>query len=270
MALAKPQNLDSTYEARVGDKFCVSIAWDPVPGAVAYMVYRDTHSMLYVPPFETLHINDGVAKVVFRDTLAWTQGESLDLFYWVAALESDGNGGYIAGELSDALTNIQPFCLRIVEEARSTLGDDLRIFNDESSKVSEQISVYNYKIACDLALSDINSIPTPTNYGYGTFPQKWHSLLVTGTLVWILPRLILFEQAKQMKFGDEGKEWTPPDLSAVLEKMRDMYKDLYEPRKEAIKHNVKPMPRAVGSLKALFISPQMLKWRHVPTGRPSF
>jgi hypothetical protein len=174
--------------------------------------------------------------------------------------------------MAGALTNLHPKGVRFIEEARALIGDDLRVFNDKSDTILEQVSVYNYKIAMDNALSDIASTPTPTPYlNYGNFPMEWKNLIVIGTLVFLLPRLILFEQAKQMKFASDGREWTPPDLSGVLKETLNMYKEMYNERKIAIKHNVRPHPKAIGSLRALFISPQLLKWRHLPdSSRPFF
>lgn len=165
---------------------------------------------------------------------------------------------------------MHPFGLRVIEEARAMIGDDLRMFNDKLKKVSEQISIYNYKIAMDQALSTINATPTFTSYTYGNIPDEFKSLLTMGTLINVLPKLILLEKAKAMSFEDQGQSWTPPDLSAAFEsRLKDLKEDFNNLRKE-IKHNIRPIPRAVGSLKALFISPQMLKWRHVPTGRNFF
>lgn len=272
MALDKPANLDATYEAAVGDKFNVIVYWDAVPGANGYRLYRDTSVFEVLPPFKT-RVIDGKERIIYKDLNAWSSATPLDIFYWVSAVIRDENGLLIEeSPLTGAITNLHPKGVRFIEEARALIGDDLRVFNDKSDTVLEQISVYNYKIAMDNALSDIASTPTPTPYlTYANFPMEWKNLIVLGTLVFILPRLILFEQAKQMRFEDTGKNWTPPDLSGVLKEMLNTYKEMYNERKIAIKHNVRPFPKAVGSLRALMISPQLLKWRHLPDqGRPFF
>jgi len=273
MALPAPTNFDADYETLSRDRLCVTLWWEEDPRAAYYRLYRDTDVREIHPPYEYKTV-DGKKFIVYRDVEAWSAGQALDLFYWVAAVENIAPSGsppiYQEGALSDALTNLHPFGLRVIEEARSMIGDDLRIFNDKMSKVKEQISIYNYKIAMDQALSAINSTPTFTSYTYGSIPYEFKHLLTLGTLVNVLPKLILLEKAKAMQFEDQGQQWTPPDLSAAFEtRLKELKEDFNTLRKE-IKHNVRPIPRGVGSLKALFISPQMLKWRHVPTGRNFF
>jgi len=273
MALPKPTDFTGTYEPLAYDRFSANLLWTPVDGADEYWIYRDLDKIVVEPPFETTVYNNQ-EYVIYRDTAAWTNAQPLDCFFWVQAVEGpDATGNYEEGDQTDALSLIHPFVIRIIEEARSMIGDDFRIFGNIASTgtdLLEQVSAYNYKVAVEQALSDINSTPTPTAYNYGTFPAMWKNLITVGTLVWMLPRLILFEKAKAMQFQDQGQEWTPPDLSESLKGLLDMYKDIYDDRRVAIKHNVRPMPKAVGSLRALFISPQLLKWRHVPTGRPYF
>jgi len=273
MTLAAPTNTGATYEQLARDQFAVSLWWEPVPGAAYYKIYRDTDVLQVDPPY-TYKTVEGKQFIVYRDVEAWFAGQSLDLFYWFSAVEnvtgSDGTVTPTEGTISDALTNLHPFGLRIVEEARSIIGDDLRIFNDANSTIKEQISIYNYKIAMDQALNTINSTPTFSTFTYGSVPHQLKSLLTIGTLVYVLPKLILLEKAKAMKFADQGQEWTPPELVDALEKnLTEWRKEFNENRRE-IKHNMRPAPMAVGSLRALFISPQMLKWRHVPSGRNFF
>jgi len=273
MALPKPTNLLADYEQLAQDKFCVTLGWEPVEGAHHYKLFRDTDVLEIEAPFQYKTV-EGKQFIIYRDVEAWFAGQSLDLFYWVAAVEAlTGSSGAITyedGTLSDAITNLHPFGLRVIEEARSLIGDDLRIFNDKAGTVKEQISIYNYKIAMDQAMNKINSTPTWTEYTYGTIPHQFKNLLTIGTLSYVLPKLILLEKAKAMQFSDQGQQWTPPDLSAAFEKMLDDYRKDFDDMRKEIKHNVRPYPVAVGSLRALFMSPQMLKWRHVPTGRNFF
>lgn len=270
--LPKPANFDADYKAVMKDSVSIILWWDPVPGASFYRLYRDGSVLADVKPPYTLITKDSQQKISYVDNTAWFGATPLDIFYWVAAVEVDQNNNEIEGELAGALTNLHPKAVRYIEEAKSFIGDDLRVFNDKSNTVLEQVSIYNYKIAMDNALADIASTPTPTPYlNYANFPPSWKNLLILGTLVFVLPRLILFEQAKQMKFSSDGREWTPPDLSGVLKEMLNMYKEMYNERKIAIKHNVRPHPRAIGSLRALYVAPQLLKWRHVPdSARPFF
>jgi hypothetical protein len=278
MALPAPTNFDADYEAIAGDQFCVTTYWEPVPGAHHYIVYRDQNSQEVYPAgtvgqtaFFSEITRNGAQMLAYRDTEAWFAGQSLDLFYWVRAIELDPiTNLYVDGDLSDAITNLHPFGLRIIEEARSIIGDDIRMFNEQKAEVAQQVSIYNWKLAMDQALSAVNMTPTFTTHSYGTFPFIWKNLLTLGTLYYILPKLILLEKAKSMSFNDQGQEWTPPDISAALEKLRDDIKTDFNDLRKEIKHNVRPTPLGVGSLRALFISPQLLKWRHVPTGRNFF
>lgn len=276
MSLPAPTTLIGGYEPLAFDRFSANIMWSPVPGAAKYKLYRDLNTIVIdASAVETINY-ENQDLLIYRDTTAWTTSQPLDVFFWVSALELDATAvpypTYVEGELSDALTHLHPFAIRIIEECRSMIGDDFRIFGDANpaGNCVEQVSAYNYKIALDQALMDINSSPTPTNFHYGNFPHTWKNLLSIGTLVWMLPRLILFEKAKAMQFQDQGQEWSPPDLSEALKLLQDMYKTMYDERRITIKHNVRPLPKAIGSLRALFISPQLLKWRHVPTGRPYF
>lgn len=277
-SLPKPEMVKGSYEPIIYDRFSTNIMWTAIPGATSYRVFRDMAEYAVEAPFNMIYDAETQRDlIVWRDTNAWSNAQPLDSFYWVCGVANDATGGLIQGELSDACTLLHPFALRCIEEARSMIADDFRIFGAQATEnpnvlqtTMEQVSAYNYKIALDQAVSDINSTPTPTNYGYGNFPGIWKNLATMGSLVYMLPRLIIFEQAKQMRFQDQGQEWTPPDISGILEKLKDMYKEMYDDRRIAIKHNVRPTPKAIGSLRALFISPQLLKFRHIPSGRPYF
>ena len=275
MALSAPQNLQADFYAYAADRFGIQLWWDPVPGAAYYNVYRD-NDKIEVRPDATTGLftydkRNATQMITYRDAEAWFAGQSLDLFFWVSAVEQDPvTNQFVEGELSSAITNLHPFALRCIELGRSTIGDDLQIFNDTSSTVKEQISIYNYKCAMDMSISQINQTPTTTTFQYGNFPHQWTNLLVLGTLVHVLPKLILLEQAKQMKFADQGQEWTPPPLVEALKDLRKEFKEDFNDMRKEIKHNVRPSAMGVGSLHALFISPQLMKWRHVPTGRNFF
>jgi hypothetical protein len=272
--LPAPTNLGADYEELARDRFCVTLWWEPVPTADHYLVYRDTDVRTISAPYDMKTI-EGKEMIVFRDVEAWHAGQSLDLFYWVSAVAASTDPvtnivTYTEGTKTDALTNLHPFGLRVIEEARSLIGDDLRIFNDANKTVKEQISIYNYKIAMDQALNKVNGTPTFTEFTYGTIPHTLKHLLTIGTLVYVLPKLILLEKAKATAFDDQGQSWTPPDLSSALEKQLDDYRTDFNEYSKEVKHNMRPYPMSVGSLRALFISPQMLKWRNVPTGRNFF
>lgn len=275
MALSAPQNLQADYYAFASDRFGVQLFWEPVPGAAYYNVYRDNDKFEVRPDqttgnFEIIDHN-GLRMITHRDGEAWYAGQSLDLFFWVAAVAYDpATNAYTEGEISDAITNLHPFALRTIELTRSMIGDDLQIFNDKSGVVKEQMSIYNYKCAVDISLSAINQTPTATTFQYGSYPHQWQNLLVQGTLYYALPKLILLEQAKQMKFADQGQEWTPPDLVVALKELRKEIGEDFNAMRKEVKHNVLPHGMGVGSMHALFISPQLMKWRHVPSGRNFF
>lgn len=273
MALPAPANLDATYEAITKDRVIITVFWDAVPGAVYYKLWRDEVEVDVRPDpttneFEMINV-EGQDRIVFRDIRSWDQGQSLDLFYWVCAVE-DVDGTLEDGVKAGPITNVHPFAIRTIEEVRVFLADDFeKVLNNKS--IYEQVSTYQYKIAMDAALSEIASTPTPTPaLHYGNFPKNWKFLLILGTIVYIIPRIELLETAKQMQFNDQGQGWTPPDLSAKFAALRDHYNTMFKEKTTAIKHNVRPGPVGVGSLRALFLSPQLLKFRHLQAGRPYF
>ena len=273
MTLAAPTNFDAKYEAIAKDRVILTLFWDPVPGADAYYLYRDDTKLTISPNVDTgifdVMTVEGQDRIVFRDLRSWDHAASLDLFYWVSAAQNV-NDVLVEGTKTDPITNVHPFAIRTIEEVRVFLADDFeKIANNKS--IYEQLSTYQYKIAMDAALSEIAATPTPTpGLHYGNFPKEWKFLLILGTILYIIPRLELLETAKQMTFSDQGQSFTPPDLSAKFAVIRDHYKTLFSERTVAIKHNVRPSPMAVGSLRALFLSPQLLKFRHLQSGRPYF
>jgi hypothetical protein len=264
--MAAPQNLGVRYEAISGDAVLLTVYWDPVPGTSYYYVYRDDQRFRVDTP-DVITV-DGTDRLAYRDTLAWNQGQSLDLFYWVSAVDING----VEGEKSDVLTNVHPFVIQTIEKARSVLADDMARFlgKQNCSSVYEQVSTFSYKIAMDLAMGDINSEPTPTGFNYANFPKNWQTLLVLGTICWIIPRINILEAAKAIQFQDQGQQWTPPQLREMFEKLLDYFRSIYDERRTRIKRNIVPGPRGIGSSKALHLAPNFIKWRHVQANRPYF
>ena len=266
-----PQNFQAEVAPVMGDRFEIKLYWDAVPGADYYKVYRETMMFEVHPPYDTGSFGDsGPKQILCNDTISWFQGQALDIFYWVSAIRIDPLTKLpIESEKSGPLTNIHPFCLRVVEQARCSVADDLKTLNVDGS-VYGQVSLYNYKIAAHQALSDINAEPTPSNFTFGSYPRNWHNLLTLGTIYYILPKLMILETAKTMQFNDQGQTWTPPNMADLFSKLLEHYEKAFETRRKAIKQNIRPGPLAVGSLRALYVSPQFLKFRHLDVGRPYF
>ena len=266
-----PKNIQAEVAPMMGDKFIVKLYWDEVPGVAYYNIYRETMPMSYMPPFNMAQFGgQGNNQIVFNDVLSWFSGQALDVFYWVSYVIYDPITGLpIESDKTGPITNIHPKTLRVIEETQAIIADDLRTTGVDGS-VYGQVSLYNYKIAAHQALSDINSEPTPTNFNFGTYPGNWFNLLTMGTLYYVLPKILILETAKTMQFNDQGQQWNPPDMAKLFKDLLDFYRDAFDKRKEKIKQNVRPGPIAVGSLRALYVSPQFLKFRHLDQGRPYF
>jgi hypothetical protein len=269
--MAGPTNFQAECSSMMGDRFNIKLYWDAVPGAAYYYLYRETNRKKITPPYDYGIFQElGTQQLLYNDVYAWHTAHSLDIFYWVSSVTLDPYTGLeIESQKSGPLTNIHPKTLRVIEEAKALVADDLRTI-DKDGSVYGQVSLYNYKIAAHQALSDVNAEPTPTRLSFGEYPETWFNLLTLGTLYYILPKIEILETAKTMTFTDQGQNWNPPNMAEMFTKLREFYKEAYDQRRVKIKQNVRPHPLAVGSMKALYISPQFLKFRNIESGRPYF
>lgn len=265
-----PNNYNASYSPVMGDRFETVLYWDAEPQAQYYYVYRETSRIKVEAPF-TYKNDAGTSVIVFHDLFAWHIAQALDVFYWVSWAYIDPlTGQEVESDKTGPLYHLHPFALHLIEEAQALIGDDLRRVDGDQESVFGQVSLYNYKIAIHQAIEDINSEPTPTHFSFGSFPRNWLNLLTKGTIYYIMPKLYLLETAKTMTFNDQGQQWSPPELKAALKDIWDFWKEDYKENKKTIKQNVRPGPAAVGSLRALYISPQFMKFRHLSSGRPFF
>ncbi len=145
--------------------------------------------------------------------------------------------------------------IRVAALLRTYLKDrDARNYAFENDEVS---------LFLDGALSDINAWPTFTSYDWLTVPGDWMHLLAMGGQVMALYAQTLIEAGREFQITDNGIQFNPPGLSSAMQSIAATLVQQYAERKEKLKYNIKPEPRAVGTYRVLAVNPYLIRLRHL-------
>lgn len=115
------------------------------------------------------------------------------------------------------------------------------------------------------ALTMFNETPHFTEFTFDDTPiiELFHNILVQGALYLALASHALIERGREFQITDNGIGFTPPTISELLNTQYQTELKSWEERVKLIKHNMKPNPYGLGTLRPLNAAPQFKRLRHL-------
>jgi hypothetical protein len=115
------------------------------------------------------------------------------------------------------------------------------------------------------ALSMFNEIP---HFTFFTFEdtviiEQFHDVLVQGATLIALSSQALIERGREFQINDNGIGFTPPTISELLSTQWSTELTNWWDKVKLIKHNMKPSPLGMGTLRFLGTAPQFKRLRHL-------
>ena len=115
------------------------------------------------------------------------------------------------------------------------------------------------------SLSMFNEIPHFTFFTFEDTPiiEQFHDVLVQGASLIALSSQALIERGREFQIQDNGIGFTPPTVSEMLNTQWSTELTNWWDKVKLIKHNMKPSPLGMGTLRFLGASPQFRRLRHL-------
>lgn len=177
----------------------------------------------------------------------------------------------------EAITNV----LLLMKLLRTRLGSDgvrrkrdafgAYILDSNGAYVMEPCNVfstdelYRFLVA---SLAEFNSIPHFTNFTFDdpSFVKMFQHELTEGAFILAMALQGLREKGREFQMTDDGLSYQPPMLADYIKSYLTDFMTSYRERIKFIKCNMKPTPRAFGTIYSLAgagISPSYLRLRHL-------
>ena len=145
-----------------------------------------------------------------------------------------------------------------VDEFGNTIYTDCDIFN------IDQLVTFLV-----MSLSEFNETPTFTEFTFEDTPiiTNFSGILVQGATLIALSSQALIERGREFQLTDNGTGFTPPTISELMSTQWSTELTNWYDRVKMIKHNMKPNPVGLGTLRPLAAAPQFLRLRHLRARR---
>jgi hypothetical protein len=116
-----------------------------------------------------------------------------------------------------------------------------------------------------LSLAAFNEVPHFTEFTFDDSPiiELFHHVLAEGAVYAALASQALIERGREFQITDNGIGFTPPTISELLNTQYQKELDDWRDRIKLIKHNMKPSPSGLGTLRPLSVAPQFRRLRHL-------
>lgn len=120
-----------------------------------------------------------------------------------------------------------------------------------------------------MSLGEFNETPTFTYFTFDDTPiiQEFYAILVQGATLMALSSQALIERGREFQITDNGIGFTPPTISELMNTQWSTELTNWYDRVKMIKHNMKPSPLGLGTLRPLAAAPQFLRLRHLRSRR---
>ena len=116
-----------------------------------------------------------------------------------------------------------------------------------------------------MALGEFNETPHFTAFTFEDNPiiETFYAILVQGATLMALSSQALIERGREFQITDNGIGFTPPTISELLNTQWQTELANWYERIKLIKHNMKPNPLGLGTLRPLAAAPQFRRLRHL-------
>jgi hypothetical protein len=113
------------------------------------------------------------------------------------------------------------------------------------------------------ALTMFNEIPHFTSFTFDDTDiiELFHDVLVQGASLIALSSQALIERGREFNITDNGIGFTPPTISEMLNTQWQTELNNWWEKVKLIKHNMKPSPQGLGTLRPLAASPRIRRLR---------
>jgi len=120
-----------------------------------------------------------------------------------------------------------------------------------------------------MSLCEFNEVPHLTLFTFDDTPimQQFCGILVQGAALMALSSQALLERGSEYQITDNGINFTPPTISEMLATQWQAELSNWYDRLKLIKHNLKPSPLGLGTLRPLAAAPQLARLRHLRARR---
>ena len=113
------------------------------------------------------------------------------------------------------------------------------------------------------SLSEFNSTPHFTGFTWEDQTiLDFRDVIVEGAYIIALASKALIEVGREFTISDNGLNFQPPPVSAMLNGQFSTLLGPYRLKLAEIKHNCKPSPLGLGTLRLTAVSPSVLRLRH--------
>ena len=116
-----------------------------------------------------------------------------------------------------------------------------------------------------MSLCEFNETPHFTLFTFEDTPimDNFCGILVQGATLMALSSQALIERGREFQITDNGIGFTPPTISEMLNTQWQTELQNWYDRVKMIKHNMKPAPVGLGTLRPLASAPQFRRLRHL-------
>lgn len=120
-----------------------------------------------------------------------------------------------------------------------------------------------------MSLCEFNETPHFTLFTFENTAiiENFCGILVQGAALMALSSQALIERGREFQITDNGIGFTPPTISEMLSTQWSTELTNWYDRVKLIKHNMKPSPQGLGTLRPLAASPQFRRLRHLRARR---
>jgi hypothetical protein len=116
-----------------------------------------------------------------------------------------------------------------------------------------------------MSLYEFNEVPHFTLFTFEDTPiiENFGGILVQGATLMALSSQALIERGREFQINDNGIGFTPPTISEMLNTQWTTELNNWYDRLKMIKHNMKPAPYGLGTMRTMGVAPQVLRLRHL-------
>ena len=139
---------------------------------------------------------------------------------------------------------------------------DGNVYTEAQCNVFSDVELISFLVN---SLSSFNQYPHFTQFKFSD-PQIYElfaDVILQGAVVLALAAQALIEKGREFSITDNGVTYQPPAISDILNTQYSAQLQDYKEKLKAIKTNLKPSPRGLGTFRVTAVNPNFLRLRHL-------